>query len=145
MLRTLNSGPVTDMVPGPRPIWNYWVIACTCLSSHHDRENNQKSEDNPRAERSMHGTFQCRGSRQCRRLRRAGMEHTMRSPQLLLPLARAMALQQILQLFLELPHVLEVPVDRGKPDVRHRIQSLEVLHDQLANLRGRPLPLRSVH
>lgn len=36
--RKLNSGPVTDMVTGPCPGWNYRVIAGTCLKSHKGRE-----------------------------------------------------------------------------------------------------------
>ena len=65
--------------------------------------------------------------------------------QLLLSLAAAVSFQQPFQLFLELPHILEVPVHAGKPDVRHRIQSLQMIHNQLADLAGRPLPLLRIH
>ena len=36
--QTQNSGPVTDMVTGPTPVWNYWVMGSTCLSSHNKGE-----------------------------------------------------------------------------------------------------------
>src|SRR5580692_9713146 len=49
--------------------------------------------------------------------------------------------QQLLQLFLELAHVLKVPINARKANVCHRVQDLQPLHNQLADLRRRALPL----
>jgi len=48
----------------------------------------------------------------------------------------AMSFQQPFQLFLELPHILEIPIHAGKPDIRHRVQ-LRAYSFSLLDYRGR--------
>ena len=55
--------------------------------------------------------------------------------------AGAVALEEVFQLFLEFAYVFEVSIDGREPDICHRVEALEVLHDQFANFAGGALTL----
>src|SRR5580698_1857048 len=56
-----------------------------------------------------------------------------------------MRVQQSFQLFFELTHILEVSINRGETNVGHRVETLQVLHDQLADLARSALALWRIH